>query len=112
MAIEFAKFTSTTKVAENVVVPEVEVFEHGDFNSAPQDQGGFAFRTTLDLAYVGDDMNDKISSIIVFAGRWEFWKDASFSGWPPGANGPLVLDVGQHDLPGIWNDTISSFRCI
>lgn len=82
---------------------EVEVFEHRDFK-------GDSWRTSFGYSYVGSDWNDKISSIIVYSGWFEFYEHRDFGSehW-----GPVRLGVGQYAFVGdvgIWNDTISSWK--
>lgn len=89
--------------AENQVLPEVTVFEHRDFQ-------GDSWRTTFGYSYVGDDWNDKISSIIVHSGYFEFYEHTNYGAenW-----GPVRLGPGQYAFVGdvgIWNDTISSWK--
>jgi len=83
-------------------LPDVEVFEHINF-------GGARWRTSLSYLYVGDWWNDKISSIIVYSGRWRFYQHIDFGGsyWDLGVGyHPWVVDRG------IPNDIISSFESL
>lgn len=83
-------------------LPEIVVYEHADF-------AGAEWRTNLSYSYVGDDWNDKISSIIVVSGRWEFYVDANLQTLAG------TLDPGYYRFVadvGIPNDSISSFRAI
>ena len=84
-------------------LPEVEVFEHRDFN-------GDRWRTSFGYSYVGDDWQDRISSIIVYSGFFQFFEDVNFgsTNW-----GPIMLGPGQYSFVGdvgIFNDTITSWR--
>jgi hypothetical protein len=70
--------------------------------------GGFdgeAWRTNDDQKDVGPHWNDRISSIVVVSGIWEFYWDQQYKGevmtLPPG---------GYPFVGGHWNDQISSFR--
>jgi hypothetical protein len=79
---------------------EVIVYWDADF-------GGESIRTGDDSQYVGNHWNDRISSIRVIAGVWQFYWDSNYLG--------AVMELG----PGIyryvgdrWNDQISSFRCL
>jgi hypothetical protein len=58
---------------------------------------------------ISGDWNDKVSSIVIVSGKWQFYKDVNFSG----AEGP-VLGPGLHPvLPtGITNDSISSAKAV
>jgi len=57
--------------------------------------------------YIGDDWNDKVSSVRVVAGVWSFFWDQRFEGERFVAGPGGYRYVGDH-----WNDQISSFRCI
>jgi hypothetical protein len=91
-------------------LPEIEVFEHINFNQNSGDERGFSFRTSFNVTFVGDRMNDKISSFIIYSGRWQFFQDINFGNpYPP------ILGPGQYffvnDI-GIPNDQISSYKCV
>lgn len=58
-----------------------------------------------DCSYVGDFWNDKISSIKVYSGTWEFFEHANFQGRS------FQLTPGQYPwVTNAWNDMISSFK--
>ncbi len=81
-------------------LPEIVIHEHMDF-------GGAQARTNLAWSWVGDYWNDKISSIIVVNGVWEFYEHINFGGkvWTLGEGYyRWVVDAG------IPNDIISSFK--
>jgi hypothetical protein len=79
---------------------EVVVYWDGGFH-------GEAWRTIDDQRDVGSHWNDKISSIVVVSGIWEFYWDQQYKGEV------LVLPPGGYpSVGGHWNDQISSFRCI
>ncbi|WP_414584744.1 beta/gamma crystallin-related protein [Scytonema sp. PCC 10023] len=64
---------------------------------------------THDRPHVGGFWNDKISSIRIMGGRWQFFEHANFGGnsWELGIGEyPNVANVG------IPHDSISSFRVI
>jgi hypothetical protein len=87
----------------NFLVPELVVYWDINF-------GGESWRTNLNYSYVGDHWNDQISSIIVVAGTWQFWRDANFRSGIAGER--WVLGPGYYpwvQAVGIQNDTISSF---
>ncbi len=86
-----------------LIFPEVVVFEHIDF-------GGAEWRTNLTHPYVGDFWNDKISSIIVLSGTWEFFEHANFQGASTILGPGYYHWVETRPLPNMTNDTISSFR--
>ncbi|HXM00453.1 MAG TPA: beta/gamma crystallin-related protein [Rhizomicrobium sp.] len=71
------------------------------------DYGGERFVTDHDVSYVGDHWNDKISSIKVISGEWEFFWDANYGGEALRLGPGRYRYVGDH-----WNDQISSFRCV
>lgn len=83
-------------------LPEIVIYQDIKF-------GGASERTNLNWYYVGDWWNDKISSIVVVSGVWEFFEHHHYEGrkWTlrPGYYS-WVVDAG------IPNDIISSFRCI
>jgi Beta/Gamma crystallin len=84
------------------VAPEVVLYQDINF-------GGGEWRTNLGYSYVGDSWNDTISSIIVVAGTWQFWRDRDFQGV---GDQPWILGPGYYswvEAVGIPNDTISSF---
>ena len=96
----------------NLVPGEIQVFQHGAYNHFGNEDG-FTYRTTFDALFVGDTMNDRISSIIVYSGRWVFYEHGNYneSGNQPGFAvelGPgYYADVEQQ---GIRHDAISSWR--
>lgn len=53
-------------------LPEIVVYQHIDY-------GGWNFRTNLNVIYIGDSMNDQISSFIVVSGRWQFFRYRDFA---------------------------------
>src|SRR5262249_60376195 len=65
---------------------------------------------TKNFSYVGDFWNDKISSIIVVSGTWQFWRHANFQKGPGDTD--WILRPGYYpwvEAAGISNDQISSF---
>ena len=58
-----------------------------------------------DSSYVGGFWNDKISSIKIYSGTWEFFEDANYQGRSFRLNPGNYPNLG-HD----WNDVISSFK--
>ena len=88
--------------AGTIHLAEVVLFEHRGF-------GGAEWRTNLSYSYVGDFWNDKVSSIVVVCGIWQFFEHRDFGGrvWQ--------LGPGYYDwveAVGIPNDLISSFKAI
>jgi hypothetical protein len=83
-------------------LPEIVIYEHIDF-------GGAKERTNLAWSWVGGYWNDKISSIVVVNGVWEFYEHINYGGkkW--------TLGEGYYRwvvAAGIPNDVISSFKPI
>ena len=64
--------------------------------------------TNSDSAYVGNDVDDRISSIVINEGTWRFFTDSEFRGVSTDF-GPGRYIIG---LGGISSDSISSFRRI
>ncbi|MCC5465559.1 beta/gamma crystallin-related protein [Pelosinus baikalensis] len=82
--------------------PEITIYEHIDY-------GGANARTNLNWYYVGGFWNDKISSMVISSGVWQFFQHAHYQGayW--------VLGPGYYrwvEAANIPNDIISSFKCI
>jgi hypothetical protein len=83
-------------------LPEIVIYEHIDF-------GGASERTNLNWYYVGDWWNDKISSIVIASGVWQFFQHWHYEG------ASWVLGPGYYrwvESANIPNDIISSFKCI
>jgi hypothetical protein len=77
---------------------DVEVFEHSNFEGRRLSARG----NVSDLQ--PENFNDIISSIVIYAGQWEFCTDANYSGRC------VVFGVGQHPNVFGLNDQFSSFR--
>jgi len=94
--------TFTAAPANAIMLPQIQIYEHIDF-------GGHHEVTSLNWYYVGDWWNDKISSIVIYSGRWRFYLHWHYEG-PHWDLGP-----GQYrwvEAANIPNDCISSFRFI
>jgi hypothetical protein len=81
--------------------PSVRLFEDFDF-------GGDYDDYTVDTTYIGDELNKKVSSLVVKGGVWQFYAGKNYSepvGHPvyPGAY-QRTTDVG------IPNDSIASMK--
>jgi hypothetical protein len=90
------------KPVAGVHLPEVVLYEHVDF-------GGAEWRTNLSYSYVGSDWNDRVSSIIVVSGTWQFFVDVDFGG------ASVTLGPGYYRFVqdvGLPNDSLSSFKAI
>lgn len=88
-------------------MPHVILFEHVNFHGAHKHV--FSNEPNLNA---GDDsfFNDKVSSMVVLDGRWEFFKDSNFIAklgptLGPGSYASVLSALG----PGS-NDQISSLR--
>ncbi|MBT0027690.1 beta/gamma crystallin family protein [Vibrio alginolyticus] len=81
-------------------MPEIVIYEHIDF-------GGANARTNLAWKYVGTYWNDKISSIVIVSGLWDFYEHINYGGrkWTLGPG--YYRWVADKGIP---NDTISSFK--
>jgi hypothetical protein len=84
-------------------LPEIVVYEHINYD-------GWNFRTNLNVLYIGDAMNDRISSFIIVSGRWQFYRHRDFIE----PLGPVFGPGYYHwvEEVGIPNDQISSFKCV
>ncbi|GAX42881.1 SCP-like extracellular [Tolypothrix sp. NIES-4075] len=77
----------------------VEIYTDSNFSGAASGS------LDQDYSYVGDFWNDKISSIKVYSGTWEFFEDANFQGKS------FRLTPGEYPwVTNTWNDMISSFK--
>ena len=65
--------------------------------------------TNNDSANVGNDVNDRITSIIINDGTWQFFTDSQFRGVSADFGPGRYPNIGLGTLP---NDSISSFRRI
>ena len=79
---------------------EAIVYRDSHFRGEPR-------RLSSDTPWVGDQWNDRISSIRVLSGNWVFFSDRDYRG--------AGLPVDRRDevvsLDGGWNDRISSAYC-
>lgn len=77
----------------------VEIFTDSNFS------GTKSGSLEQDYSWIGDFWNDKISSIKVYSGTWDFFEDSKFQG--------RSLRLGPGEYPSFnneVNDTISSFK--
>ncbi|CAN5897548.1 hypothetical protein BH11PSE8_BH11PSE8_12720 [soil metagenome] len=77
----------------------VQLYEHSDYNGRSITSDG-----SRDLVRQG--FNDRVSSIVIRSGRWEFCSDADFRGTCVTLGPGSYADLRQMNL----NDEISSFR--
>ena len=89
-------------LAEAPPMPEIVVFDHSGF------RGAYA-RTNLSFLYLGDFWNDRISSLIIVSGVWQFFRDDYYKGdmWElgPGYYECFFMDKGPDDV-------VSSFKAV
>ncbi|MUG94122.1 hypothetical protein F7734_17695 [Scytonema sp. UIC 10036] len=79
---------------------QIEFFSDANFAGATS-----GVLTDLTSAFVGDFWNDKISSIKVYSGTWQFFENANFEGRN------FQLQPGEYSfIDAAFNDTISSFK--
>ena len=65
--------------------------------------------TNEDSANVGNDVNDRVTSIIINDGTWRFFTDSQFRGVSADFSPGRYPNIGLGTIP---NDSISSFRRI
>lgn len=81
------------------LIMSVEIFIDSQFS------GRASGSLDQDYSYVGDFWNDKISSIKVYSGTWEFFEHQDFQGRS------FRLTPGEYAwVTNEWNDKISSFK--
>jgi Beta/Gamma crystallin len=100
--IEGVKRSASVSTITASRLPEMTIYEHIDF-------GGANARTNLNWYYVGDWWNDRISSIVIASGVWQFFQHSHYQG------ASWVLGPGYYrwvEAANIPNDIISSFQCI
>lgn len=77
----------------------IEIFTDANFS------GTTSGNIDRDLTSMGDFWNDKISSIKVYSGIWEFFEHTDFQGRS------FRLEPGEYaSVANDWNDVISSFK--
>ena len=95
-----ASLGSEPTLVEAPPMPEIIVFDHAGF------RGAYA-RTNLSFLYLGDFWNDRISSLIIVSGVWQFFRDDYYKGdmWElgPGYYECFFMDKGPDDV-------VSSFK--
>ena len=60
------------------ILPGMTVYQ--DANFVNTDYWGFNVPPGWGWSYVGDDWNDKISSVVITSGTWQFFEHAGFGG--------------------------------
>lgn len=89
-------------VTGGIHLPELIIYDHVGF------KGAYA-RTNLSFHFLGDFWNDRISSLIVVAGVWRFYRDEYYKGdhWDLGPG--FYESFFSHAGP---DDVVSSFQAI
>lgn len=95
-------FTIERNTSSRFYLPEIVVFQHANFE-------GWEYRTNLNHSYVGNSKNDRISSIIVVSGTWEFFRDINFQGPSRRLREGYYPILEAVQIP---NDSISSFKAV
>ena len=98
--------TSVVTSSGGLVIPEVVIYEHRHWQGAN-------YRTNLDVPWVGNWWNDRISGIIVVRGTWRFFEHIDYNKTQDGKYWDLGPGYYEYISDfGIPNDVISSFCCI
>ncbi|GAB3990384.1 hypothetical protein GCM10028807_17430 [Spirosoma daeguense] len=109
------------KAVQSQSLPEIEVFQHINFNFQTDtvelqpgqveidlSRGKDSFRTSFNVDLKGHSLDKNISAIIIYSGYWQFFdSDGKALG--------SILGPGHYARVsdfGIPNDQISSFRCV
>ena len=83
--------------------PDVILYRDGGFN------GGNPLRVNASindgLSYVGNDLNDKTSSLVIIRGKWNFYADGNYGGYYNTLGPGLYSSLNG---TGIANDKLSS----
>ncbi len=80
----------------------VELYNDSNFR-------GKLVETNSDIANVGDSVNDRVTSIVINEGVWEFYTDSNFRGASTRLRKGRYPNIGLGLIP---NDSITSFRRI
>jgi Beta/Gamma crystallin len=87
---------------------DIHMFEHNDFNAGHETgDPGWEIQTDQDWDYIGDEKNDKASSVIVNTGTWNLFADTAYAGKS------MRLRPGRYpslEDAGLCNDCLSSFK--
>jgi hypothetical protein len=91
-------------------VAHAVIYEHADFKTYPS---GGKEEVYFGYDYVGHWWNDRISSVIVVSGNWEFYEHKNQGGAKSNIVGPgYYYNVQLDQRFNMKNDTISSFSVI
>ena len=90
------------------ILPEIVVYGDSAFSGG---EWRFNFAPGWGWGYVGDDWNDKISSVVVVSGTWQFFEHAGFGGAST-IVGPGYYQFVEDPQFNFQNDSISSILCL
>jgi len=91
------------------ILPGMTVYQ--DANFVNTDYWSFNVPPGWGWSYVGDDWNDKISSVVITSGTWQFFEHAGFAGAST-IVGPGYYKFVEDPQFNMQNDTISSILCL
>lgn len=80
----------------------VELYNDSNFQ-------GRLVETNSDSANVGNDVNDRVTSIVINDGTWRFFTDSQYRGVSADFGPGRYANIGLGSIP---NDSITSFRRI
>lgn len=81
------------------------LYEDGEFDGRSVEFGLGGYE------WIGDEFNDKISSLVVQGDCWAtLWQDRSFQGWSVVFQGPGSWNLDQFVTAGAMNDDVSSLQ--
>jgi hypothetical protein len=91
------------------ILPSILVYKDAGFQLG--EATPISFPPGWGYSYVGDAMNDSISSVIVLSGTWQFFENAGFKGARTTV-GPGWYQFVEDPQFNMQNDTISSILCV
>ena len=80
----------------------VELYNDSNFR-------GKLVETNSDILNVGNDVNDRVTSIVINQGTWRFFTDSQYRGVSADLRPGRYPNIGLGTIP---NDSITSFRRI
>lgn len=80
----------------------VELYDDSDFRKP-------LVQTNSDTPNVGNDVNDRVTSIVINEGTWRFFTDSQYRGVSADLSPGRYPNIGLGTIP---NDSITSFRRI
>ena len=90
------------------ILPECIVYQDSGFSNS---SWSFNMPPGWGWGYVGDDWNDKISSVVITAGTWQLFENGGFTGAST-IVGPGYYQYVEDPSFNMQNDSISSILCI